>query len=69
MNEKQERQIDLIIEETKEKLAWVLNESQLPVSVIALVMRELTQQITAQERQIVDQLKQENEQANESKAD
>lgn len=65
----EEKQIDLVVEETKESVAKVLNESQLPISVLALVMRELSQQITTQERQIIDQLKQENEQASESKAE
>lgn len=62
------RQIDIVIEETREGIAKILNESQLPVSVLALVMRELTQQITAQERQIIEQLKRDN-QENESKTD
>lgn len=54
--------IDIIIEETKEGVAKALNESQLPVSVLGLIMRELSQQITSQERQIIEQLKtQENE--------
>lgn len=49
--------IDIIIEETKENVAKALNESQLPVSILGLIMRELSQQITSQERQIIEQLK------------
>ena len=63
-----DKSIDIVIEETKENIAKVLNESHLPVSVMGMLMRELTQQITAQERQIIEQLKQEN-QENELKAE
>ncbi|SMO93052.1 hypothetical protein [Melghirimyces algeriensis] len=63
-----EKQIDIVIEETKEEVANILNESKLPVSILGLIMREMAQQITAQERQIVDQLKQNNEHENEVKA-
>lgn len=63
-----DKSIDIVIEETKENVAKVLNESQLPISVLGMLMRELSQQITSQERQIIEQLKQQN-QENEPKAE
>lgn len=56
-----DKSIDIVIEETKENVAKVLNESHLPVSVLGMLMRELSQQITTQERQIIEQLRQQKE--------
>ena len=53
-----EKPIDLVIAETRIKLQEVLNESGLPVTVLAMILREIASMVSQQEMAHIRKLQQ-----------
>ena len=61
-----DKPFDLIVEETRRKLWEVLNESGLPVTVLAMILREMASMVSQQEVAHIKKLQQiENQSAGE----
>ena len=47
------RDANIVIKETREQIIAMLNNTNLPISVIAMIVRELARDITAQEQVVL----------------
>ena len=56
-----DKPVDLVVHETRKKIQDVLNESGLPITVIALILREMSSSVSQQELHHVQKLRLENE--------
>lgn len=54
---KSEKSINIIINETKEKLMQVIVQSQLPASISEMIIREVAENVSLQAKQILQQEK------------
>lgn len=47
------RDANVVIKETREQIIAILNNANLPISVIAMIVRELARDITTQEQMVL----------------
>jgi len=56
-NSENNRDINLVINETKENVFNLLNKTNLPISILGLMVREIASMVSEQEKAVLQQLK------------